>query len=77
MAVAESVRGQGIGRMLLEYVVAQARTMKAAKLFLETNHRLENAIHLYEAAGFTRIPQDRLQPSPYARSDVSMDMCLR
>ena len=76
MAVAEDLRGAGIGRQLLEFVIGKAREMGITRLFLETNHKLQNAIHLYEAAGFKHVPGDRLHPSPYARSDVSMELVL-
>lgn len=76
MAVSPEVRGQGIGRQLLDYVIAQARRMKAARLFLETNRKLANAVHLYHAVGFRQIPEERTQPSPYSRSDLAMELDL-
>lgn len=76
MAVAEELRGAGVGRQLLEFVLAQARGMGMRRLFLETHHKLANAIHLYESVGFRRVPAERLRPSPYSRSDVSMEMDL-
>jgi hypothetical protein len=48
----------------------------AARLFLETNRKLENAVHLYEAVGFTPVPEEKLQASPYARSDLAMELFL-
>jgi len=76
MAVAESYRGRGIGRRLLEHVVRQAEALGIRRLYLETNSRLANAIHLYESVGFRLLPPERVTPSPYARSDVSMEMWL-
>lgn len=77
MAVAESARRLGIGRRLLETVIAQARTSGAHRLYLETNHQLQGAIRLYESAGFRHIPPECVIPSPYARADVSMELLLR
>jgi len=37
---------------------------------------LANAIHLYESVGFRHLPPDRVTPSPYARSNVQMEMLL-
>jgi GNAT superfamily N-acetyltransferase len=71
MAVKEDLRGMGVGRRVLEYAVAQARRLGARKLYLETNSKLKNAIHLYEAVGFKHIPP---VPSPYVRADVFMEM---
>ncbi len=76
MAVAESHRGHGIGRKLLEDVVRRAKALGARRLYLETNSLLANAIHLYESVGFRHLASDRVTPSPYARSDVSMEMWL-
>src|SRR5579862_4763869 len=43
MAVAERHRGAGFGRRLLERVIAEARSLGARRLYLETNHALVNA----------------------------------
>jgi putative acetyltransferase len=74
MAVTRACQGSGIGRRLLEKVVDEARISGATRLYLETNHKLTPAIHLYEAVGFRRLPPDRVVPSPYARADVSMEL---
>ena len=76
MAVAEECRGQGIGRRVLEYTVEQARALGAGRLYLETNRKLANAIHLYESVGFRHLPPERVTPSPYARANVYMEMVL-
>ena len=76
MAVAESYRGQGIGKQLLGYVIAHARQMGSRRLYLETSTKLPNAIHLYESQGFTHLPPDRVRRSPYARSDLYMELYL-
>src|SRR6478672_437676 len=76
MAVAESERGQGIGRKLLDCAIEYARIHAIPRLYLETNSALSNAIRLYESAGFERLPAERIQPSPYARADVYMEMNL-
>jgi len=74
--VDERLRGQGIGRKVLLALIELARQLGAPRLYLETNHRLQNAIHLYESCGFVRLPPERVKPSPYVRSDVSMEMLL-
>lgn len=76
MAVDETVRGNGIGRRVLRALIAKARLLGAPRLYLETNHVLANAIHLYESCGFTHLPPERVKPSPYRRSDTSMEMLL-
>jgi putative acetyltransferase len=75
-AVTESARGAGIGRQLLEAVLAMARTLGARRLYLETNRKLAPAIGLYESVGFRHVPEERLVPSPYARANVFMELYL-
>jgi len=76
MAVTESCQGFGIGRRLLKATIAAARAAGARRLFLETNSKLTPAIRLYESVGFRHLPAERRVPSPYARSNVSMEMYL-
>jgi putative acetyltransferase len=76
MAVDEHFRGEGIGRALLEYTVVEARKLGARRLYLETNNTLLNAIHLYEAVGFSHLPPERITPSTYARANVFMEKLL-
>ena len=74
MAVSENLRGRGIGRKLLGYAIAEARKLGASRLYLETNRKLANAIHLYESVGFEHVSPDQVIPSPYARANVFMEM---
>jgi GNAT superfamily N-acetyltransferase len=76
MAVTEAAQGQGIGRRLLEHAIAAARADGATVLHLETNRKLTPAIRLYESVGFRHLPAERFVPSPYARSNVQMEMEL-
>ena len=76
MAVSERYRGHGIGRKLLEYTIAQAKTLGAHTLELVSSSKLANAIHLYESLGFRHLSAERVEPSPYARADVFMELHL-
>jgi putative acetyltransferase len=76
MAVAPACRGLGVGRRILEHVVDSARKNGARWLYLETNRKLPNAIHLYESVGFKHLPPERIKPSGYTRTDVYMEMLL-
>jgi putative acetyltransferase len=76
MAVTESCQGRGIGKQLLHAVISAARALGATRLHLETNSKLAPAIHLYESVGFKHLPPDRFIPSPYARSNVQMELEL-
>jgi len=76
MTVAEEYRGRGLGRRLLAHTIEQARALGAASLYLETNDKLVDAIHLYEALGFQHLPPERVTPSPYARANVFMELAF-
>jgi putative acetyltransferase len=76
MAVSPELRGLGIGRRLLLHTVAQARRVGAKSLFLGSNARLENAVHLYESIGFRHVPPESLPAMPYTRANVFMELPL-
>jgi putative acetyltransferase len=76
MAVSPVMRGQGIGRRLIEYAIAEARVLGATSLFLGSNSVLKNAVHLYESIGFHHVPPEELPQMHYARADVFMQMPL-
>jgi putative acetyltransferase len=75
MAVTEAHQGKGIGRKILERVIAEARAKGATRLYLETNSKL-TATFLYESIGFRHLPIERRTPSLYSRADVFMEMML-
>lgn len=74
MGVRPSAQGKGAGRMLVAAAVARARDLRMRRVYIETNSRLATAISLYRAAGF--VPLKQRQPSPYARSDVQLELIL-
>ncbi len=76
MAVSPRLRGLGIGRRLLEYTIAQARSLGAKSLFLGSSTKLANAVHLYESIGFRHVDPASLPEMHYSRADVFMEMPL-
>ena len=58
MHVLEAGRGRGVGKALLDHVVAQARATGITSLFLETGSRDASAAarRLYERSGFVYCP---------------------
>lgn len=73
MTVAESARGHGIGRRLIEAVVERARVLGGHRVFLESNSVLKTAIALYETMGFRYIEGVE---SPYTRCNLQMELVL-
>ena len=76
MAVSPTMRGKGIGRRILAHAVEQARLLGAKSLFLGSNARLEDAVHLYESIGFRHVPPERLPNMAYSRANVFMELPL-
>ena len=76
MAISPQLRGRGLGRRLLLHTIAQARLLGATSLFLGSNTRLADAVHLYESVGFRHVPPASLPPNPYNRANVFMQMSL-
>jgi putative acetyltransferase len=56
MRVADAFLGRGIGRAMLDHLIAQARARGMRSLWLETGSvaAFTPALRLYESAGFTR-----------------------
>jgi ribosomal protein S18 acetylase RimI-like enzyme len=52
LAIVPEFRGQGIGRQLLEGVMAKARQLGCCKVTLEVHETNARAKRMYEAAGF-------------------------
>jgi putative acetyltransferase len=72
MYLEESARGKGLGRRLVEDLLAAARCGGFAEVWLETNSSLSAAIALYKKYGFRLLESDRLLP----RCDVAYVLSL-
>jgi ribosomal protein S18 acetylase RimI-like enzyme len=59
---------------MLAHVIEAAEAMGAHKLTLETNSTLKNVVHVYESLGFRHIDPARVEPSPYKRANVFMEL---
>ena len=73
MAVDEKWRGQKIGNQMLQFCLQKAKELGVLTLFLYSNTKLANAIHLYKKFGFKEVP---LGNSAYKRSNVKMEILL-
>ncbi|MEX0290577.1 MAG: GNAT family N-acetyltransferase, partial [Flavobacteriaceae bacterium] len=73
MGVSPKAQGKGIGWLLGKAVVEKAKDLGAKIIYLESNTVLEPAISLYRKLGFIKIAGE---PSPYARSNIQMELQL-
>ncbi|MCU1414558.1 MAG: hypothetical protein JWN80_1898 [Microbacteriaceae bacterium] len=55
IAVAETARGGGLGRALMNALIGEARKRGARRIFLEVRADNPGAQHLYETLGFEQI----------------------
>lgn len=71
VAVAPSLRRRGVGRALVEDVVARARAEGAARILLEVRASNAAAVELYLGLGFARF---NLRASYYADGEDAVEM---
>lgn len=64
LAVAPEAQGTGLGRRLLAAVTARAAAAGFRRLLLLTQPDMKAAQHIYERAGFTRLPDRDWSPEP-------------
>lgn len=78
LSVAKAYQKRGLGRLLLEHMVAIAREKKAANMFLEVRSSNVSAIALYENMGFNEMAIRRgYYPAHHGREDaVLMGLAL-
>jgi ribosomal protein S18 acetylase RimI-like enzyme len=73
LAVDQSCRGQGAGRLLCEAALARARQRGAHTVVLHTNEQLAAALALYHKLGFTQVPLGKVA---FARATLKMQLSL-
>jgi GNAT superfamily N-acetyltransferase len=71
MTVRETLRGSGLGRMLMQRCIDAGAEMGAPRLYLETNSTLAPALGLYRAMGF--VDTDPPFRNDYVRGDTWME----
>ncbi|MFA5834163.1 MAG: GNAT family N-acetyltransferase [Bacteroidota bacterium] len=71
MAVTKKVQGIGIGSILMEHCINNAKSLGARKLILYSNTALASAIHLYKKFGFVEVP---FTESNYKRTNIKMEI---
>jgi GNAT superfamily N-acetyltransferase len=75
MAVDKTMRGRGIGQLLIHHCIDFARKNKFNKLVLYSNTKLENAIYIYKKWGFEEIELE--SSSSYERANIKMELILK
>jgi ribosomal protein S18 acetylase RimI-like enzyme len=66
------LRGQGLGKILLQEMFKQAKKMGFQKMILQTNTAMTTAIGLYEKMGFQKLKTQSLSPDAvyYAKDPI-------
>lgn len=57
--LADEVKGNGLGYVLIEYVEQKMREAGFSASYLETHENLKTALHVYEKAGYRLIPRPK------------------
>jgi ribosomal-protein-alanine N-acetyltransferase len=71
LCVRKQDRRHGVGKMMVKYLMNQARQNDMGSIFLEVRISNEAAIHLYEKLGFNEIGRRRdYYPSKNGREDA-------
>jgi GNAT superfamily N-acetyltransferase len=65
-------QGRGLGRKLMDSCLDEARRLGCRRLRLDSQAKLEAAVHLYRASGFTEIPRY----NDNHRADIWMERAL-
>lgn len=78
LSIAKAYQKQGLGRLLLEHMIVQAKQHGAANMFLEVRTSNMPAITLYENMGFNEMAIRRgYYPASHGREDaVLMGLAL-
>ena len=70
MTVSETLRGSGLGRLLMQRCIEAGAEDGVPRLYLETNSSLAPALALYRATGFKDLAPVETE---YVRADVFME----
>jgi DNA-binding MarR family transcriptional regulator/GNAT superfamily N-acetyltransferase len=73
MAVSPRAQGKNIGYLLARAIIEKAKSMGAAKIYLESNTLLKPAINLYHKLGFEKIAG---RTTPYERCNIQMELAI-
>lgn len=76
IVIASECQGRGLGRQLLEFVLAQAAQRQCRECFLELRASNHGAYRLYESAGFNELGRRRdYYPAAKGHEDAILMVC--
>ncbi|GAA4357893.1 GNAT family N-acetyltransferase [Kangiella marina] len=75
MGVIEGYQGSGIGKLLAQAIIEEAKNRGCKRLFLESNRKLKSAMKLYQKLGFKEFNNHESRVD-YHRCDIVMEMFL-
>ncbi|CAM4295942.1 transcriptional regulator, MarR family with acetyltransferase activity [Pedobacter westerhofensis] len=73
MAVSPRAQGKNVGWLLAQAIIQKAKTLGAAKIYLESNTLLKPAINLYHKLGFEKVAG---RATPYERCNIQMELTI-
>lgn len=73
LAVSPRAQGLGLGEVLCQAAIAEARARGARSILIECNTRLHAALHIYHKLGFQDLPTPQ---SSYERVDIQLVLQL-
>ena len=74
MAVETNKRNHGYGNKMIQFVISFGKKNNWKEIFLYSNTKLNNSIHLYNKYGFRKIEIEK--KSPYLRGNIKMRVLL-
>lgn len=73
MAVTEKIQSKGIGSLLMQKCIDEAKNLGLKEIFLFSNTKLDKAINLYKKVGFL---EEHFDSSDYKRANIYMTLKL-
>ena len=73
MAVTEKIQSKGIGSLLMQKCIDEAKNLGLKEIFLFSNTKLDKAINLYKKEGFL---EEHFDSSDYKRANIYMTLKL-
>lgn len=73
MAVTDKIQSKGIGSLLMQKCIDEAKNLGLKEIFLFSNTKLDKAINLYKKVGFL---EENFDSSDYKRANIYMTLKL-